>query len=703
MAASNIDSNRRRAVLAIDSFSYAYPGAASYTLRDVSMRIGPGECHLLQGPTGSGKTTLLMAIRGLLPLGQQSGTIDLNSVPEDTFLGSPGLIQQNPKAQLLCTYLGADIAFGLENHCVDPGKMVLQVEEALKAVGLNRPLHFPVDSLSMGQQYRACIAGQLVMHPQLVMMDEPVAQLDPAGRAKMLELIIRLKSSGKAVLISEHRADILQSVVDHSWCLECDGRLSRTGKSVHVLNGHSRQEGIRLNLNPTTDNIKERSAVIRVKRPQFAHRLAGLDLKALDFSVLRGECIALCGPNGSGKTTLVRAIAGLLQPSAGTVDVLGGPASLSYLRGSLTVLFQEPGKQLFESTVFDEVAFSARRRAATEEPHEVLAKRVDSLLAELDLSHLSELSPHLLSYGQKHLVGLAAVLAGKPEILLLDDPFSGLDRERAARVMQLVAKESAENGTTVLWTSHDAATLAGWADRSIELAADTEEENNDSVQLIPSEMDSSSLELSRQFQLPTGVMLSLCMALSMFAFAAHTTELLIGLSGINLLLLLLYSREPLGVLKKSGLLFFWQAALVVLLYTFRFGLSEGALSGGRVAWQLFLAFWPGMIFMSAESQPRIVRTLSKVLPQRTAFVSASCLRFLPMLLTEMQQIREVQILRGARIMVKDLKYPRYWPDWLFCLMIPTLIKTLSLAGDIATAATARDFGIYTKRTAWSGD
>jgi energy-coupling factor transport system permease protein len=110
-----------------------------------------------------------------------------------------------------------------------------------------------------------------------------------------------------------------------------------------------------------------------------------------------------------------------------------------------------------------------------------------------------------------------------------------------------------------------------------------------------------------------------------------------------------------------------------------------------------------MIFMSANSQPRIVRTLAKVLPQRVAFVSATCLRFLPMLLSEMQQIREAQILRGARIMVCDLKRPKYWPDWIACLAIPTLIKTLSLADDIATAAAARDFGIHPKRTAWPGD
>lgn len=203
--------------------------------------------------------------------------------------------------------------------------------------------------------------------------------------------------------------------------------------------------------------------------------------------------------------------------------------------------------------------------------------------------------------------------------------------------------------------------------------------------------------------MPTGLMLSLCMVLSILAFGARTTELLVGLSGINLLLLLFFSQEPFRILKNSAILLVWQAAIIVVLYIIRFGVAEGIMPAGSVALQLFLAFWPGMIFMSANSQPRIVRTLAKVLPQRTAFVSATCLRFLPMLLAEMQQIREAQILRGARILFSDLKNPGYWLDWLRCLLIPTLIKTLSLADDIATAAMARDFGIHPQRTAWPGD
>lgn len=203
--------------------------------------------------------------------------------------------------------------------------------------------------------------------------------------------------------------------------------------------------------------------------------------------------------------------------------------------------------------------------------------------------------------------------------------------------------------------------------------------------------------------MPTGAMLAICILLSMLAFGARTVGLLITLSSINLALILIYCSEPLSLLRKCGVFFIFQAALIVLLYIIRFGFEQGTWPGVQVAWQLFLAFTPGMIFMASNSQVRVVRTLAKLLPQRIAFVASTCLRFLPMLLSEMQQIREAQILRGARLMVSDLKNPRYWPDWLRCLLVPTLIKTLTLAGDIATAATARDFGIKAKRTLWPGD
>jgi energy-coupling factor transport system permease protein len=189
----------------------------------------------------------------------------------------------------------------------------------------------------------------------------------------------------------------------------------------------------------------------------------------------------------------------------------------------------------------------------------------------------------------------------------------------------------------------------------------------------------------------------------MAAFAARSIPLLAILTGVNLLLLLMRCAHPVVLLRRSARFFVWQAAIITLLYGLRFGWHSGWVSGLRVAWQLFLAFWPGMIFVASNPASRVTRSLARVLPHQTAFVVSACLRFLPLLLGEMNAIRQAQIFRGAGLLRQDLKRPRYWPDWVHCLLVPTLVRALSLAADIALAATARDFGLHKQRTHWPGD
>jgi energy-coupling factor transport system permease protein len=202
---------------------------------------------------------------------------------------------------------------------------------------------------------------------------------------------------------------------------------------------------------------------------------------------------------------------------------------------------------------------------------------------------------------------------------------------------------------------------------------------------------------------PAGVALLISIGLSMAAFAARSIPLLAILTGINVVLLVVRCTQPGALLRRSTKFFVWQATIIPLLYGLRFGWQSGLPSGLRVAWQLFLAFWPGMIFMASNPASRVTRALARVLPHQTAFVISACLRFLPLLLGEMSAIRQAQTFRGARLLREDLKQPRYWPDWLHCLLVPTLVRALSLASDIALAATARDFGIHKARTHWPGD
>lgn len=698
MAASNTVSDIHRPLVEANRFSYAYPGSPDWVLRDIGLRIYAGQCHLLQGPTGCGKTTLLLAIRGLLPPGRQTGSLRWVP-PADDHTRCPGLLLQNPGTQLLCSSLGADVAFGLENHGLAPAAMPEKVRAALSQVGLRQPIDRSVDALSMGQQYRACLAGVLVMQPHLIMMDEPMAQLDPRGQDRLLSIIHDLKRSGRALLICDHRPEALLPIADRTWQMDPRGRIHETtGKrprpvssecpvSETVFNGHQPVE-------PSDTTL------VNLNGLTFAPPKGELDLASISFKISRGERVVILGANGTGKTTLTACLSGLRPFSSGTIEVFGQRPRLKNLRGRMTVLFQDPRRQIFETTVFDEVAFYARRsgRNAAE-----VKRMVDHLLEKLQLSDLSAASPHKLSYGQKHLVGLAAALSARPELVVLDDPFAGLDAHRTRLVMELLALAARDWRTTVIWTTHAPLGLPGWADRVIRLPSPHHGISMQKDGATGAASPLAKTAVDRRLDLKTGFMLGLCLLLSMGAFAVRSPALLAVLSSLNLLLIVLFCPRPLSVLRESLVFFLWQAIMVILLYMIRFGIQQGAGPGFLVSWQLFLALWPGMIFMASNAQSRIVAALSRVMPHRTAFVAATCLRFLPMLLSEVQQIRAIQTLRGARLLLGDLKYPRYWPDWIHCLLIPALIKTLSLASDISTAATARDFGIQPKRTAWPGE
>jgi energy-coupling factor transport system ATP-binding protein len=712
-------------VLRLGRFTYGFPGERDDVLKEISLEVYPGQCHCLTGPTGCGKTTLLMAVRGLLPPGRQSGTLDLCVGSAKNGTVSAGMIFQNPSTQLISPELGAEVAFGLENHCVPPPQMPDRVRRALDDVGLDRAGDTPVSALSMGQQYRACMAGALVMEPLLVMLDEPGAQLDLAGLRRLAKIIARLKSAGKAILICEHRPGFLTAVTDCYWAFTPDGRLQRELTApdsvpapipilVHgaVSQSASAQAAVprpgKAGAAAGSGPQNRKSTVIQARRLAMPGHEDQSPRPLLDFSVSGGQRVAVCGPNGAGKTTLVHYLSGLATPAAGSLEILGAAPEPGRLRGSVGVLFQNPRRQLFATTVFDEVAFAARRRHRPGDHRHRSSREVGEsvrkLLTDLDLDGLADRPPHVLSYGQKHLVSLAAVLAGEPRILILDDPLAGLDRDKAGRVLALLTQLGEKNGTTVLCTGHHQDPWTRWAHHVIQLEPGRDGAVNPAA-FAPFDAAGPPDAVPRKsiWPLPTGTALVISIGLSMAAFAARSIPLLAILTGVNLLLLLMRCAHPVVLLRRSARFFVWQAAIITLLYGLRFGWHSGWVSGLRVAWQLFLAFWPGMIFVASNPASRVTRSLARVLPHQTAFVVSACLRFLPLLLGEMNAIRQAQIFRGAGLLRQDLKRPRYWPDWVHCLLVPTLVRALSLAADIALAATARDFGLHKQRTHWPGD
>ncbi|MGA8181500.1 MAG: ATP-binding cassette domain-containing protein [Desulfobacterales bacterium] len=441
-------------VVRIKNYSYAYSDATGFAIKNISLDIEAGRCHCVSGPTGSGKTTLALAIKGLLPPGKEEGRI-IGICASEAGRTDIGIVLQNPEIQILASSIGAEIAFGLENLCVEPTVMPAMVKKALDAVGLERPIEHQTAILSMGQKYRLILASHLVMNPRLLILDEPAGQLDPDGLKRLLNVIQALKKSGMSFLLFEHNPVFLSEVIDVYWHLDRKGYLRPGGFKI-----------------PTDDPLQSGSAGNRSLAASAGEVVSTRSLTVSDvdgspifselfLNVVRGQRVTLYGANGSGKTTLLRCLAGFVQASAGNVMIFGKKPVPGNLRGKVGCLFQNPQQQLFESTVFDEVAFPLKRFGTK---GKALVPKVDETLAMCGIEDLAEFSPHKLSYGQKHLVALASALAPDPELLLLDDPFAGLDQSRCKLILNLLSRLNQDKGLTVIWACHNPQMFSGWAD-----------------------------------------------------------------------------------------------------------------------------------------------------------------------------------------------------------------------------------------------
>ena len=443
MAEWNITSNPDRAVvLKLKDFSFSYQ-AAQPILSRINLTIRAGECHCLCGATGQGKSTLALAMKGLLDEGTQEGCVH-NSARRhegDLPFAAVGLVLQNPETQLFARNIGAEVAFGLENEGIDPAQMRSRVESALAQVNLNLPLCTPVNQLSMGQKYRLLVASVLALQPQVLILDEPVAQLDEEGQQQLVRVVRRLLQQGIAVVLCEHDPHPFADLIDHYWTLYQGGRLA-SGRLFGDL--------------PETPQLEEslplaNSNEIVVEAENLS---VGYGEKTLwtggSFSLRSGEKMLVCGDNGCGKSTLMQTLCGFFSPRHGAVRVLGHCPSPQLLQGSALLLMQNPHKQLTETSVWEELSMSHRLAGHSRCD---CRQACEEVLEQCGISHLKDASPHQLSYGQRHLVALASVLVARPRVLLMDDPFAGLDRSYRQRVLQLI-DQYCQQGMAVICVSH---------------------------------------------------------------------------------------------------------------------------------------------------------------------------------------------------------------------------------------------------------
>lgn len=449
-------------MLQVKNFSYTYPGETEEAFRGISFSIKRGECVCLTGPSGCGKTTILLAIKKLLRGGNAKGGISVDVQKNGNgFDGNGvGLVFQNVESQILCTTVSEEIAFGPENLCIPPDEIGKHIESSLRRVGLDGFENRNVERLSLGQKQRLTIASVLAMEPHLLLLDEPTSQLDREGKEKLIEVLKRLKDKGYSLLIVEHDLESFKEIADRFLIMEKGKAIKETDQRPMSLSetSHDKRQSLK--------GLKNSFAIIADKIC-FSYPEIGEVLNGVDMKILQGELVHLYGPNGSGKSTLLRCLTGILTPFSGSLRIAGvnkpRPGSLL---GKVGLLFQNPQQQIFENTVSEEVSFSLKR---LEISGEKVKEFVNEALTFCEIAHLSERSPLTLSFGEQHRVTLASLMAVKPEVLLLDEPFSGLDLKQRYRLLDILSKFRLKYGTTVIIASHDPLPDRGWSDRVLNM------------------------------------------------------------------------------------------------------------------------------------------------------------------------------------------------------------------------------------------
>jgi energy-coupling factor transporter ATP-binding protein EcfA2 len=447
-------------------WGWRHAGRTGWAVRGLDLVIAPGERVLLLGASGAGKSTLLQGLAGVL------GDENDGETEGELATVSSGLVLQDPDSQVVLARVGDDVAFGCENLGLPRDETWRRVGDALAAVGLDLPLDHPTSRLSGGQKQRLALAGVLAMRPDLLLLDEPTANLDPEGVAEVRDAVARvLDHDHRTLVVVEHRVDVWWSLVDRVVVLQPGGGVLADGAPAEVL----AREGARLAASGIWVPGFEPTAPAR-QRLTGAELLRAEDLSigrdvalatGLDLSIAAGMCLGVTGPNGAGKSTLGLTLGGLIPVLAGGLS----PDPLRWRSRELVTrigsVFQDPEHQFVAATVLAELRVGAKAIGLSETES---CARIDPLLQRLRLDGLTEANPFTLSGGEKRRLSVATALVTRPPLLILDEPTFGQDARTWAELVAFLA-ELLEEGSAVVAITHDAALVDALADRELRMSA----------------------------------------------------------------------------------------------------------------------------------------------------------------------------------------------------------------------------------------
>jgi energy-coupling factor transporter ATP-binding protein EcfA2 len=507
-----------------EDVSFAYVGAARAALRHVELGVAAGEVVLITGPSGCGKSTLALALCGLIPSrvhGELRGRVTFDGRPLTGLRPHEaaqlvGMVFQNPNLQLINQTVVSEVAFGPENLALPQPEIAARMDWCLDVTGMSGMRKASVVTLSGGQKQRTAIAATLAMRPRILVLDEPLSDLDPVGAQEVLGTLRRLAhDEGTGVIIIEHRvdevapwADRVVLMNDGRVVLDQPPRVAWSDQGPWLATGVGIPDTVRLahavpELFPGPLPLSVDEAVAALRNTWFHAALAaaaeererrrterdqpapparpapvlsweGVSVefggnRAVDdvtLAVNEGEWVAMIGANGSGKSTLTGLTVGLGTPSSGVVRFRGRPVRPGRVfdhAAHVALLLQAADDMLFETTVLRELEFGFRFRARPEHP--VLDVR--EAIEFFGFAGREEDSPWELSQGGRQRLALAALLVGAPGCLVLDEPTTGQDADHMRAFLRLLDRVRARTGITIVTVTHDIRGLASRAARIV--------------------------------------------------------------------------------------------------------------------------------------------------------------------------------------------------------------------------------------------
>ena len=504
-------------MIEIQELTFKYNGAKKNALEKISLEIEKGGFVGIIGESGAGKTTLCNCINGLIPhhySGDFYGSVKVDG--NDTFdidagklALKVGSVFQDIESQITGYFVEDEILFGLENFGIPADQIESRISSSLETLGISELRHKEISSLSGGQKQKVVIAAILALEPDILVLDEPTGELDPASSVQIFEMLKKLnEEKGITVVVAEQKIMLLCEfvkkliVLEHGTCvhygeirstlthqremeeagINCPRVLTLTGKMVAeglapkgmkaedriCLNAQEAAEFVRkvtgrklmadenaetesASLSQPAENAADSDVVLEFSNVGFSYNETA-NVHDLNVKVHKGDFISIIGSNGAGKSTFSKLTNGLLKPSVGDVLVLGENTKkqkVSALAKHIGFLFQNPDRQICCSTVREEIAFSLRNNGIAEDEIKI---RVEKTLNEFGFDGDTE--PFNMSRGQRQRLCLACLIALNPEILILDEPTTGLDYRECMEVMSRI-RELNENGTTVIMVCHD--------------------------------------------------------------------------------------------------------------------------------------------------------------------------------------------------------------------------------------------------------